>query len=150
MVDNFEHVLPAADFVAGLLSVGDGLKVLVTSREPLDLSAERRAHVGTLAVPDTSRELSVIEVEEAPATALFLTAARRRGSELTVTSANAALIAETCRRLDGLPLALELAAARTDFLGVEDLAARLASLMDVQSGPRDAPARQKTLSATID
>ena len=150
VVDNFEHVLGAAALVAELLEAGDGLKVLVTSREPLDLTAERRAHVAPLAVPESSHELSVSDVDRAPATALFLAAARRRGSELTVTPANAVLIAETCRRLDGLPLALELAAARTDFLGVEDLAAGLASLMGVASGPRDAPTRQRTLSATID
>jgi predicted ATPase/class 3 adenylate cyclase len=150
VVDNFEHVLEAAELVAEFLEAGDGVTVLVTSREPLDLTAERRAYVAPLAVPQSSPDLSVSEVEEAPATALFLGAARRRGSELTVTPANAALIAETCSRLDGLPLALELAAARTEFLGVDDLAARVASLIDGASGPRDAPARQRTLSATID
>ena len=150
VVDNFEHVLGAAALVAELLEAGDGVKVLVTSREPLDLTAERCAYVAPLAVPQSSHELSVSDIERAPATALFLAAARRRGTELTVTPANAALIAETCSRLDGLPLALELAAARTDFLGVEDLAAGLASLMGVASGPRDAPTRQRTLSATID
>lgn len=68
-----------------------------------------------LALPQSSRELSVSEVEEAPATALFLAAASRRGSELTVTPANAALVAEMCSRLDGLPLALELARSPQDI-----------------------------------
>jgi predicted ATPase len=126
------------------------VKVLVTSREPLDLTAERRAYVGPLTLPVSSAELSVSEVENAPATALFLAASRRRGSQLTVTHANAAVIVDTCRRLDGLPLALELAAAHTDFLGLEGLATRLSSLIDSARGPRDAPARQRTLSATIE
>jgi predicted ATPase len=150
VVDNFEHVLGAAELVAELLGAGHGVKVLITSREPHDLSAERRARVAPLALPENSHEPSVIEVENAPATALFLAATRQRGGELTVTCANAALITDTCRRLDGLPLALELAAAQAEFIGLADLATRQSSLIDSAIGRRDAPARHRTLSATIE
>ena len=150
VVDNFEHVLAAAELLAELIRVCAGVRILATSREALNLSAERRFSVTPLALPVSADAARVDEIESTAATALFLDAARRRDSGLTVTPVTAPLIARICTRLDGLPLAIELAAARTEFLGVEQLATRLASLTNLGSGPRDAPARQRTLSATID
>jgi predicted ATPase len=114
VVDNFEHVIEAAELVGELLSACERLKVLVTSREALDLRAEHRVLVSPLALPAVSERVSVAEIESTAATALFLDAARRRESGLAVTPAIAPVIAQICARLDGLPLALELAAARTE------------------------------------
>jgi predicted ATPase/class 3 adenylate cyclase len=150
VVDNFEHVLTAADLLAKLLRACGDLKILTTSREALSLSAEHRFAVRPLALPAVSDGVALVEVESAPATALFLAAARRLDSGLLLTPVTAPLIARICVRLDGLPLAIELAAARTELFGIETLAAGLASFGDLGQGPRDAPARQRTLTATID
>lgn len=150
VVDNFEHVLAAAELLAELIRVCAGVRILATSREALNLSVERRFNVTPLALPVSADAARVDEVESTAATALFLDASRRRDSGLTVTPSTAPLIARICTRLDGLPLAIELAAARTELLGVEQLATRLASLTNLGSGPRDAPTRQRTLSATIE
>jgi predicted ATPase/DNA-binding SARP family transcriptional activator len=137
VVDNFEHLLPAAPVINDLLAAGPALTVLATSREPLRLQAEH--HYG------------VAPLQPGAAGALFVDSARRQEAGFELTESNAAAIAEICRRLDGLPLAIELAAARTGLLGVEELNGRLARALDVLgSGPRDAPARQRTLRATID
>jgi predicted ATPase len=149
VIDNFEHVLAAADLIAELHGACRRLKILVTSREALDLSCERRVPVAPLAVPG-SESVSVAEIESTDATALFVSAARRRDSRFVLTAASAPAIARMCARLDGLPLALELAAARTEILGVEELAARLEELSGLGRGPRDAPARQHTLRETIE
>ena len=150
VVDNFEHVLQAARLLVELLGTSAELKVLVTSREALNVAPERRFALAPLALPPARQGVSVTDVETAPAPAMFIDAARRRDRDFDVTANTAPLIAQICGRLDGLPLALELAAARTEILGIEDLAARLASLSELGTGPRDAPARQRTLSATID
>jgi predicted ATPase/DNA-binding SARP family transcriptional activator len=150
VLDNFEHVLDAAEAIGELLRAGDGLTILVTSREALNLSAEHRVLVAPLSLPEDREHTSVADIGSASATALFLDAARRRQAALIVTPASAPVIAQVCARLDGLPLALELAAARAELLGIQELAARLASLADLGTGPRDSPARQRTLSATID
>jgi predicted ATPase/DNA-binding SARP family transcriptional activator len=150
VADNFEHVLTAADLLAELLRACSDLKILATSREALSLSAEHRFPVSPLTLPAVSDRVPVAEVEKAPATALFLAAARRLDNGFTLTPATAPLIAQICARLDGLPLAIELAAARTELFGIETLAAGLASFGDLGKGPRDAPARQRTLAATID
>jgi predicted ATPase/DNA-binding SARP family transcriptional activator len=150
VIDNFEHVIDAAELVGELLGRSTALKILVTSREPLDIAAEHRIAIGPLSLPDISGGLSVAAIEAAPATALFISAATRRGSNFVVTSKNAPAVGRICARLDGLPLAVELAAARTPILGIEELADRLALLHDLGTGQRDAPARQRTLFATID
>ncbi len=148
VLDNFEHLLAAAPAVGALLAAGPRLKVLVTSREALSLQAEHRYEVAPLPGPAT-REPT--EVMRAPASALFVQCARRRRPEFEVTPGNAAAIAGICRRLDGLPLAIELAAAGTSMLGPTQIEARLAGALDtLGSGPRDAPARQRTIRATID
>jgi predicted ATPase len=151
VIDNFEHVLGAADLVGELCGTCPGLGVLVTSREALDLAGEHRFVVEPLAVPVVSENVSVGEIESADASALFAAAARRRDRRFAVTPDRAPPIARICARLDGLPLALELAAARTGLLDVDELAATLeATVGELGSGPRDAPDRQRTLTATID
>jgi predicted ATPase/DNA-binding SARP family transcriptional activator/class 3 adenylate cyclase len=149
-IDNFEHVLEAAELVAELHAACPDLALLVTSREPLSLAAEHRVFIAPLAVP-AIHTATAEEIESTSGSALFLAAARRRDSSFTVNSTAAHSIAQICARLDGLPLALELAAARTGVLSVEELAARLGeAVIDLGVGPRDAPDRQRTLHATIE
>ena len=150
VADNFEHLLPAAELLAEIVSMCGGLKILTTSREALNLSAEHRLSVPPLELPPASGAVSVSEIESTAATALFLDAAHRRDSGLVVTPATAGWIASICARLDGLPLAIELAAARLELFGIEMLAARLASLSVLGTGPRDSPPRHRTLAATVD
>jgi predicted ATPase/DNA-binding SARP family transcriptional activator len=148
VLDNLEHLLPAAPLISDLLATAPTLTVLGTSREPLRLQAEQRYAVAPLELPT---EADPGAVAQAAAGALFVERARRhdRGFELNDDNANA--VAEICRHLDGLPLAIELAAARTTLLDVHELNARLAPVLDaLASGPRDAPDRQRTLRATID
>ena len=151
VLDNFEHVLGASSLVASLLSAVPGPVVLATSREPLNIAAEQRYPVDVLELPARPERATAGEVESIPATAMFLDGARRRDPRFTVTASTAPKIARLCARLDGLPLALELAAARIGVLGLDALAARLEeSVTDLGHGFRDAPARQHTLTATID
>ena len=133
LLDNFEHLLDAAPAVSALLASSSGLRVLVTSRMPLRLSAEQEYRLEPL--PDGD------------AATLFVQRARGVGRALTA-DAN---VAEICRRLDGLPLAIELAAARTKLLAPERLLERLGSVLPLLTGgTRDAPERQRTLRATIE
>ena len=151
VIDNFEHVLEAAELVGELVSTSERLAVLVTSREALDLSAERRVLVEPLALPARSEQVSLADVKSAPATTLFLDAARRRDSRFAIDEAHAPVVARICARLDGLPLALELAAARTGLLGVDELEAELDSAWtSLGAGSRDAPMRHRTLDTMID
>jgi predicted ATPase/DNA-binding SARP family transcriptional activator len=151
MIDNFEHVLEAAGLLGRMHGACAGLTMLVTSREALNLAAEHRYQVAPLALPASPEEVTPAELESTAATAVFLGAVRRRDVRFAVTPPAAAAIARICARVDGLPLGLELAAARTEMLGVEELAAVLAAAVgSVGSGPRDAPARQRTLEATIE
>ena len=151
VIDNFEHVLEAAPLVAQLVAHCASLTVLATSREALDLAAEHVCPVAPLALPAGGERLTAAGVEASPAGALFLAAARRHDPSLRVGDGGARAIAEICMRLDGLPLAIELAAARARLLSLESLAARLdRALATLASGPRDAPERQRTLRAAID
>ena len=148
VLDNFEHLLSAAPLVSDLVAAGTALDVLVTSREALRLQAENRYAVAPLNVPGAAEPAAV---EQAAAGVLFVERARAHDQSFELTMGNAGAITELCRRLDGLPLAIELAAARTAVLGAEQLHARLSQALDVLgSGPRDAPDRQRTLRATID
>jgi len=148
VLDNFEHLLPAATLVSALVAGCDGLAVLATSREPLRLQAERCYAVAPLAVPSRADRDAV---SRAPASALFAARARGHDRGFELTEDNAGAVADICRRLDGLPLAIELAAARITVLDPDELNARLAGALDVLgTGPRDAPDRQRTLRATID
>jgi len=148
VLDNFEHLLPAAPLVSDLLTACGTLTVLATSREPLHLRAERRYAVEPLQTPAAAEPAAI---ERAAAGALFVERARSHDRRFKVTEGNAGAIGEICRRLDGLPLAIELAAARTTLLGADELNARLRQALDVLgSGPLDAPDRQRTLRATIE
>ena len=148
VLDNFEHLLAAAPLVGDLLVACPGLRVLATSREALQLHAEHRYAVSPLQVP---RDGGPEAVARASAGALFVERAQSRDRAFELTAANADAIASVCRRVDGLPLAVELAAARMGVLGPEELDARLAGALDaLGSGPRDAPARQRTLRATLE
>ena len=147
-MDNLEHLLSAAPLVSKLLAACAELKVLATSREALRLQAEHRYVLAPLDVP---RDDQPEAVDQAAAVALFLERALSHDHDFELTLSNAGAIAEICRRARRLPLAIELAAARTALLGPEELSAHLAQALDaLGSGPRDAPDRQRTLRATID
>ncbi len=148
VLDNFEHLLAAAPLVTDLLVASPGLAVLATSREPLRLQSERCYGVGPLELP---ADADPAAVERAAAGALLVERAQGHDRTFALTEDNAGVVAEICRRLDGLPLAIELAAARLPVLDADQLNTRLARALDVlASGPRDVPNRQRTLRATID
>ena len=147
VVDNFEHLLAAASAIGGLLEACPAVTVLATSREPLALQAEQRHPVSPLALPAPGSSTDV----QADAVALFADRARARDPAFDLGDANAAAVAEICRRVDGLPLGIELAAARCGMLSAGEIAERLdAALGAGGAGARDAPPRQQTLRATID
>jgi predicted ATPase/class 3 adenylate cyclase len=149
VLDNVEHLLAAARFVSELLTACPSLTVLATSREPLSLGGEQRYPVAPLALPLDEDDAEALA--RAPAVALFAERARAHHPGFAVTAANAAAVVEVCRHVDGLPLAIELAAARCGLLSPAEIAERLdAALAVLGRGPRDAPARQQTLRATID
>jgi len=150
VLDNFEHVLATAAQVADLLSACAGLKVLVTSREALHLRGERQLPVPPLALPDRSRAQPADQLIRYEAIRLFIERAQAALPDFTVSDRNAYAIAEICHRLDGLPLAIELAAARVNVLSPQTLLARLEHRLDVLTrGPRDLPVRQQTLRQAI-
>jgi len=148
VLDNFEHLLAAAPLVSELLATCGALKVLATSRAALRLQAERRVPVEPLALPAGDEPAEVVA---SAATALFVERAESHGAELSLDPSQAGAIARLCRRLDGLPLAIELAAARAPLFEPGELAARLGDALDaLGTGARDAPERQRTLRATLD
>ena len=148
VLDNFEHLLPAAPLISELLVTAPALAVVATSRQALRLQAEQRYAVAPLELPAATDPGAVAQ---AAAGALFVERARRHDQGFELTDDNASAVAEICRHLDGMPLAIELAAARTTLLDVHELNARLAPVLDgLGHGPRDAPDRQRTLRATID
>jgi predicted ATPase len=150
VLDNFEQVLPAAARVVELLQAAPGLKVLVTSREALHVSGEQEFPVPPLSVPEAERRRPVSVLGQYGAVALFVQRAAQAKPEFALTEANAVAVAEICRRLDGLPLALELAAARVKLFAPEALLSRLANpLKLLVGGARDRPSRQQTLRETI-
>jgi transcriptional regulator with XRE-family HTH domain len=149
VLDNFEHVAEAAPEVVDLLGSCPNLSVLVTSRAPLRVRGEREYSVSSLVVPDPNRMPEAKEVAETPAAELFIERAEEASPAFELTQANAAAVAAICWRLDGLPLALELAAARTRFLGPTALLSRLDQALQA-GGARDLPERQRTMRATLD
>jgi predicted ATPase/transcriptional regulator with XRE-family HTH domain len=149
VLDNFEHVMSAAPELAGLLGSCPGLVLLVTSRAPLRLRGEREYLVPPLAVPDPSRAPDVKTVNGSPAARLFLERAWEASSAFLLTRKNAASVAAICWRLDGLPLALELAAAQARFLGPTELLSRMDQALEA-GGARDLPERQRTMRSTLD
>src|SRR5215813_7105007 len=150
VLDNFEHVLSTAAQVADLLSTCPGVKALVTSREALHLRGERQLPVPPLALPDRSRAQKVVEFTRYEAIRLLIERAQAAMPDFTVSDRNAHAVAEICHRLDGLPLAIELAAARVNVFSPQALLARLEHRLDVLTrGPRDLPVRQQTLRRAI-
>jgi predicted ATPase len=148
VLDNLEHVLAAAPFIGRLLDACPTLKVLATSREPLGLHAEERYPVSPLALPARATPDDAAALAGVGAVALFCARARARDPDFDLDAANAPAVAEICRRVDGLPLAIELAAARCGLLSPDEIAQRLDDTLGaLGSGARDAPARQQTLDA---
>lgn len=151
VLDNFEHVLAAAPFVAEFIASAPNIKILVTSRAALRLSGEREFAVPPLSLPDRAHAPPPERLEHYEAVRLFVKRAQAVQSNFAITSANAAAIVDICHRLDGLPLAIELAAARVKLFTPSALLERLRSpLAFLTTGARDLPARQRTLRATID
>jgi non-specific serine/threonine protein kinase len=150
VLDNFEHLLPGALLVADLLAACPDLTVLATSRSALRLAGEHQLAVPPLSLPDIGRPPSPDELLRFEAPALFVQRAAAARADFAVTPETAPAVAALCHRLDGLPLAIELAAARLTLLPPGALLARLdRRLALLTGGPRDAPARQQTLRATI-
>lgn len=176
LLDNFEQVLQAAPQVGELLQAVPDLKVLVTSREPLHLHGEQLYRVPPLALPPlalppngeydagprqppqnvpparVARPVSDVEyLAQYEAVALFIDRAKAARSDFALTEENARLVAQICHRLDGLPLAIELAAARVRHLSAADILERLVHRLQLlRGGARDLPSRQQTLRATIE
>jgi predicted ATPase/DNA-binding XRE family transcriptional regulator len=148
VLDNFEHVLDAAPLVSDLLTSVALLQILVTSRAPLRLRGEREYGVGPLALePDAT---ATADVAPAPAVRLFVERVRDVRPDFRLTSANSPTVTAICRRLDALPLALELAAPWMKVLAPEELLSRLERDVLLSSlGPRDLPERQQTMNATV-
>jgi predicted ATPase/DNA-binding CsgD family transcriptional regulator len=150
VLDNFEHVLGAAPLVAELLAACPRLKVLATSRAALRLSGERDLAVPPLGLPERDPPPSLDELTRSEAVRLFVERARAARANFAVTEGNGPAVAEICRRLDGLPLAIELAAARIKLLSPQAMLARLERRLPLLTGgARDLPARQRTLRDAI-
>jgi predicted ATPase/predicted Ser/Thr protein kinase len=151
LLDNFEHLVQAALIVAELLAASPNLKVLVTSRAALHLYGEHEFPVPPLALPDARSKSSVEVLSECPAVALFVQRAVAVKPDFELNRGNAPAVTEICARLDGLPLAIELAAARVKVLSPSLMLTRLASRLQLLTGgARDLPQRQQTLRAAID
>jgi predicted ATPase/DNA-binding CsgD family transcriptional regulator len=147
VLDNCEHLLPAvAQLCAGLLTAADDLTLLATSREPVGVAGEARYRLRPLAVPDLPQD-----GDGSAAIALFADRARQADPEFSLDSETEPLVARIVNRLDGMPLAIELAAARVEALGLQQLLDRLDDRFTVlTSGDRLAAARQQSLAATVD
>src|SRR5215208_3774252 len=151
LLDNFEQVLGAAALVTELLSAAPNLKVVTTSRILLRLYGEYEFAVPPLEVPDPGRRQSLEQVTQYEAVRLFIERARAAKADFAVTSDNAPEVAEICVRLDGLPLAIELAAARTKLLPPRAMLDRLGDRLKLLTGgARNLPQRQRTLRGAIE
>src|SRR6266542_3549100 len=159
VLDNFEHLLEARTLVGELIAASPSLRVIVTSRSPLHVSGEQTypvaplrvpAEAGARTAPGRGGDAAAASPEEAPALRLFVDRARALQPAFALTGENADAVSDICRRLDGLPLGIELAAARVPLLGPSGIRDRLARELRLP-GPdtRDTPARQRTLRETI-
>ena len=151
LLDNFEQVLPAAPQIADLLEACPQAKMLVTSRAPLHLRAEKELHVPPLALPPLKQSYDYQPLSQYAAVQLFIQRAQAVKPDFQITNANAPAVAEICHRLDGLPLAIELASARIRMFSPESLLERLKLSLDLlRGGTRDLPERQQTLRRAIE
>ena len=151
LLDNFEQIVSAAMHVVDLLNACPKLKIVVTSRTVLHVRAEHEFEVPPLALPNLKRLPDLVALLQYEAVALFIQRAQAVKPDFQVTNANAPAVAEICARLDGLPLAIELAAARMKLLTPQALLTRLSQRLQVlTSVTRDMPARQQTLRNTIE
>ena len=151
VLDNFEGVTDAAPLVTELLGAAPGVSALVTSRVALRVRGEHEFPVPPLAVPAPDERRDLAALEQTPAVELFVAHARAARRDFVLTESNARAVADVCVAVDGLPLALELAAARSNVLSPAELRDRLERRLDVlTAGAPDLPARQRTLRATID
>jgi predicted ATPase len=151
VLDNFEQVIEAAPDVEELMVACPGLKLVVTSRTALDIRGERLFAVPALAMPAAGAELTPTAASEYAAIALFVERARAANSRFRLTEENVSGVIEICRRLDGLPLAIELAAARTRALTPREILSRLGRGSKVLAGgAADLPSRQRSLAGAID
>jgi predicted ATPase/class 3 adenylate cyclase len=150
LLDNFEQIIPAASLVAELLTACLKLKILVTSREALRISGEHTYLVPPLALPNLTQLPSLDSLSQYTSVELFIQRARAVKPNFTITNETAPAVAEICYRLDGLPLAIELAAARIKLLSPRAMLARLGNRLEfLTGGARDLPARQQTLRNAI-
>lgn len=151
LLDNFEHVMGAAPAVAELLAMAPQLKILVTSRAALHIYGEHEFPVPPLALPETHALPAPEALGQFPAVALFVQRAAAVKPDFELNRENATAVVEICARLDGLPLAIELAAARVKVLSPAAMRTRLASRLQLLTGgARDLPQRQQTLRSAID
>jgi predicted ATPase len=151
LLDNFEHLVSAAPVITQLLTTGPKLKVAVTSQAPLHVYGEHEFPVPPLALPDLKSIPALEVLSRLPAVALFVERAQAVKREFILTRENAPAVASICSRLDGLPLAIELAAARPKLLPPSAMLARLESRLNLLTGgARDLPTRQQTLRSTVD
>ena len=149
-LDNFEQVILAAPLVAELLVACSKLKIMITSREGLRISGEREYPVPPLALPDLTRLPSLESLSQFAAVELFIQRARAVKPDFEITNDTAPAVAEICYRLDGLPLAIELAAARIRLMPPQAMLARLEHRLEfLTGGARDLPVRQQTLRNAI-
>jgi predicted ATPase len=151
VIDNFEHLVAAAPVLSELLTLAPGLKLLVTSRAALHVYQEQEFPLPPLALPDARSLPSLDAVSNYPAISLFAQRAAAVKPDFKLTEDNASAVTEICTRLDGLPLAIELAAARVKLLSPAAMRTRLASRLQLLTGgARDLPQRQQTLRQAID
>jgi predicted ATPase/DNA-binding NarL/FixJ family response regulator len=152
VVDNCEHLLgAAAELVSGILRTSPNVRVITTSREPLQVSGEYVVPVPPLQLPDARESVPLAELRQNEAVMLFAERAAAASGTFELTALNQAVVVQVCRRLDGLPLAIELAAVRTRAMTVEQVAGRLNDRFALLTGGgREALPRHQTLQATID
>lgn len=150
ILDNFEQIASEAWLVSELLAASAQLKIIITSQQILHLRGEYEYSVPPLALPDAKTLLSIEQLSSYPAVALFIERARAVQPDFALTSVNSSAIVEICSRLDGLPLAIELAASRVKLLSPQSILKRLQDRFNLlTNGARDLPARQQTLRDTI-
>ncbi len=151
LLDNCEHVIDAAaSLTAAILSGAPGVNVLATSREPLEVAGEREYRLGPLGSPRASDGLTAGEAAAFPAVQLFVERVTAIVEDFALTDANVPAVVEICRRLDGLPLAIEFAAPRVEVLGVDGLAARLDNSLQSLGARRTTMPRHRTMRAVLD